>query len=1081
MLIICCSTIQTPYLVQTNKMPSYKKPTSAAGRTAMGSLDTNAPVSRRTRANAKPMAEQKQLDKATYRGGLEYLGDESDTEDEASGQGHNNGVSYSTLESKHKVPRESSVTSLGPVPALENQSLADRLEVPSLGPATMLENQSLADRLEVPSLGPATMLENQSLADRLEVPSLGPASTLENSSSSGRVKVPIPSTVGLAATVLPAKRKARQDLNPGGKKQNNRSNVVLPGGMSAAQAHAANESSENPVSTVDPTCLPLPDGNETSYYLRDHRQLSNDSGLIEVVFSNPAQDGSIPPMGSSELVVVDTPSGQWQGWLWAGKYHPSVVSWIETLEKGPFAVARQFNIYHFRTCQRLQSFQPINQWKQQLQQQQVDKDEQVARELQVQFNAEAQSPADTILDRTVAEALDEALNGKDAGNEYEYDSEYECASNCSDYLMRKAYNLQAEFERQALPYHSDSEWPESEDDDDDKPDNEDARIACQLQNEEYAQAALDHSDHHECDSECDTDCEYQYDSESEWEDLDPFNSAELDDEEVLWIPGEELEDNDANETEEVNVLPILQERVTRSNDPAVVAARARTREFLIGFLQVNRDMCAEIPWKDFLDLDRNNRSMTCLSYRWIQRTDVQALTDFYMNECLSDDACMKLSKGRAMTLQDLIDIINDGSQELRKAVYTNTMRSSIQARIANGYVGSVPYSRKGAKSRIATHKANIMCTTANRPKSEHYTFARKDSVVSHFRIIATFPNDTHAFYPTNLEAILMGPWLNFYQRSRFNGFNPTATYEWVEELRRRHPLSNDLPSLGVHGTNRAWPLWQGFSEPESKEDSMCKNPNCSTMTVPAKKYSRVRADKLMPLGGGFVCNACYKYGQKYNGELRPAHLCDRPKARRKAVPGAKCLTPTCTNRYSNGVKFKGGYCHPCYNQVRRNEGRIKAGKSPVPVHGGRQTREMGEKKVVGTKCLTPQCTSIMTEKNKQQWVKGLCQNCRRRKENPTKTRPFQAKKVIGTKCLTPTCTNVITAKNIRRWCKGICRSCYRKQDEAKKRLERVPKIVRKVLGAKCLTPTCTAIMTAENSKNWSCGFCSRCANKNRKK
>jgi hypothetical protein len=63
----------------------------------MVSLDANAPVSRRTRASAKlvveqPLVEQKQLNNAIYRGAFDFLGgDQSDTEAQASGEGHNNG------------------------------------------------------------------------------------------------------------------------------------------------------------------------------------------------------------------------------------------------------------------------------------------------------------------------------------------------------------------------------------------------------------------------------------------------------------------------------------------------------------------------------------------------------------------------------------------------------------------------------------------------------------------------------------------------------------------------------------------------------------------------------------------------------------------------------------------------------------------------------------------------------------------------------------------------------------------------------------------------------------------------------
>jgi hypothetical protein len=226
--------------------------------------------------------------------------------------------------------------------------------------------------------------------------------------------------------------------------------------------------------------------------------------------------------------------------------------------------------------------------------------------------------------------------------------------------------------------------------------------------------------------------------------------------------------------------------------------------------------------------------MTMGFYALIRKADLDFLADLFASR-VTDDACTKLAKGKDMTLQDLLEIRNTGANELRRAVYTNTLVCESDTTRSNLYTGSTPGNKQGAKGRIDQHWQQIRSRSPKATYSAQYNLARQDGITSNFRVISVFEQEDPEGYILYLEAIIMA-WANYFQRPRdrrsLTDNNPLQTHEWVEKLCSNHPMAAHLPNLGITGTNMAFPLYQGFTNQGSKRESPCGNPNCGKITKP---------------------------------------------------------------------------------------------------------------------------------------------------------------------------------------------------------------------------------------------------------
>ncbi|KAG4420781.1 hypothetical protein IFR04_006061 [Cadophora malorum] len=288
--------------------------------------------------------------------------------------------------------------------------------------------------------------------------------------------------------------------------------------------------------------------------------------------------------------------------------------------------------------------------------------------------------------------------------------------------------------------------------------------------------------------------------DSEYEPESDFDFEEEDDEmnEDLHLGDDHV---DIEPTEDVVDVPVIDvyDNCEHLDDARVTPeeldeCKKVNREVFYHFFKVNKDKCIELTEGSFLALDHKERPMSRGSFFASIRTDPGRLADFFVAH-MPDDAHVAYAKGKELTLQDIKAIRNSGSRERRKIVYAGALICERDPDQSNVYGGSTP--RADGARRMKTHFEQIQSSARRRQVNALYTAARIDGVETNFRVLFALEPETPEFYLIWAEGLLVIPYLNSYQfQGSYNQWHNQASYDWVMELRARHPGKDNFPNLG---------------------------------------------------------------------------------------------------------------------------------------------------------------------------------------------------------------------------------------------------------------------------------------------
>jgi len=214
-----------------------------------------------------------------------------------------------------------------------------------------------------------------------------------------------------------------------------------------------------------------------------------------------------------------------------------------------------------------------------------------------------------------------------------------------------------------------------------------------------------------------------------------------------------------------------------------------------------------------------------------------------------------------------------------------------------------------------------------------------------FRALASFPADTPRIFTLLTESVYMVYLQTFQHHNKpRTWYMPEKAFEWCRQI----TASSSLQQPTWTGLNDTWSISQGV-----RKDRVGIIP-CSSCGKVDGKFRSLQSDHPME---ALVCNTCYAYAYRNNGEQRPVALIEKHAARRQDAEDlaqGRCACGNSLDADAGGAHFDNKASRMICQDCRK--GQQEKNKGDAGVRQEMRTERKNEKPTV---CERPGCENLI--------------------------------------------------------------------------------------------------------------------------